>query len=450
MMNHGFMARSLKTVDINGERGKERLGSRIAQSRLFAPTFRWLKKVVTYPALAPSNIHQIVTESLRGYVSWQRPNGGWAADPRSRASGPWSTAQAIYLLLDIDNTTYKDSIEKALSWLMTQRNRDGGWGMEPRVSDVTGTELAIYALAKAGHAEHRAALGKAADWLVDKQNADDNGWAFVPRNTVSSVYCTTWAMISLLAAAEALNRPIISKVHVLRGKKFLLDAQRAERADPGWGKFLKSPTEGMRTAYALNGLLAVKSQRSKSFRHGLRALRKEQLADGGWGDDEGSNVEGTTWGIIAMLRSGHSPFSRSVNRAVSFLLKAKIDGTYTWPERVGGPAQVWCTHHAILALNTYLLALQPLTRGPLYRIAGMRVHLRLLSVIKSLSYYWIFLGASVIGVLLALLVSLGVYGTQPVIYYFSQHGAFIGTVAAVLTIANIIAVTLKGIFGKSG
>jgi Squalene-hopene cyclase C-terminal domain/Prenyltransferase and squalene oxidase repeat len=356
-------------------------------------------------------------------------------------SNAWSTAQAIYLLHDLDNQRHKEEIEDAARWLVKHRNPDHGWGFEPGVSDVTGTEQAIYALSTQGDAAHAEVIQEAVAWLIDRQNPTDNGWAFAPRNTVSSVYCTAWAMASLAATKELISSPIVQKVHVLRGKKFLQDAQSQDRRDPGWGKFHQSPTEGMRTAHALIGLSSAGAGRSVAFRSGLRALRREQSADGGWGDDNGSNVEGTSWAVVALLDSSSPPRGQSAAHGVSYLLGSYNKIGAGWPEQAGGRVQVWCTHHALFALNRYHRSIAPMFETSLIKLTWTRVHAVIVGPIFQSRYRWVFAALGLLMGAVALMAWFGGLGTAPA--YVLAHANVIAVIAGILGIANIVRVVLK-------
>lgn len=403
-----------------------------------------IRRVLLYPAVPPDIIESALSSAIQHYAEWRNADGGWPSEPGA-CSSSWSTAQAVYLLTSLNESHYKEEIEDAVRWLLAHRHRDHGWGLEHEVSDVTGTELALYALSRHHSTGHMQQLRQGADWLIAKQNPADNGWAFAPRNTISSVYCTTWAIISLLAANETLRNPIIQRVHVQRGKKFLTDAQSDDGRDPGWGKFHKSPTEGMRTAYALNGLLAVGARKGHAFRRGLRALKIEQQVDGGWGDDEGSNIEGTAWAIVALLKIGCSPLTRTVRRGVSFLLKTRIPDTWDWPERPEGPAQVWCTHHAIVALDAYARTLRPLYQVALPLLAGRRLKARIVDPVLRLKYRWLYMTLCTSLATIGVLSGLGILRFGPVTSYISAHAGAIAIIAAALTVGNIVAVTVRGV-----
>jgi hypothetical protein len=326
------------------------------------PARSWRPLLPTRTSL--TQVRTIVGRTLDEYLSWRNEDGGWPMTVGSPTSSSWSTAQALYLLTELDRDEFQDEISAAVQWLVANRNYDHGWGLEPGVSDVSGTELAIYAMAPYANDGYAPVLKEAAEWLVARQNPQDSGWAYVPRNTISSVYCTAWGMTSLAALGKALRDPVLTKVYVQRGKRFLVNAQSKSPRDPGWGKFEGSPTEGMRTAHALIGLVAADASRGRVARQGLLALRKEQESDGGWGDDDGSNTEGTVWAIVAMLLVGETPLDRALARGVDFLIASWNSEVRGWPERVGEDVEAWCTHHGLVALTRYLAALGSLRRSP--------------------------------------------------------------------------------------
>jgi hypothetical protein len=313
---------------------------------------------------SPTQVTTVVARTLNEYLSWRNEDGGWPMTVGSPTSSSWSTAQALYLLTELDREEFYEEILGAVQWLVGHRNYDRAWGLEAGVSDVVGTELAIYAMAPYANDGYAAVLKESAEWLAARQNPQDSGWAYVPRNTISSVFCTAWGIASLVALGKALHDPVLKKVYGQRGKRFLVNAQSKDPRDPGWGKFEGSPTEGMRTAHALFGLVAADAGRGRVARQGVLALRKEQEPDGGWGDDDGSNVEGTVWAVAAMLLVGEPVLDRSLGRGVDFLLATWNSEVRGWPERAGEDVEVWCTHHGLVALTRYLAALACVERSP--------------------------------------------------------------------------------------
>jgi hypothetical protein len=309
-------------------------------------------------------VRAVVGRTLEEYLSWRNEDGGWPMTVGSPMSSSWATAQALYLLTELDRQEFHDEIFAAVRWLMEHRNYDHGWGLEVGVSDVVGTELAIYAMAPYANDGYAPAMKEAVEWLVARQNPQDSGWAYVPRNTISSVFCTAWGIASLAALGKALDDPILTKVYAQRGKRFLVNAQSKTSRDPGWGKFEGSPTEGMRTAHALFGLVAADASRGRVARQGLLALRREQESDGGWGDDDGSNTEGTVWAIAAMLLVGETVLDRALARGVDFLIATWNSEVGGWPERAGEDVEPWCTHHGLLALTRYLATIASPRRPP--------------------------------------------------------------------------------------
>lgn len=140
------------------------------------------RRLLLYPVVPPAIVETVLSLAIQDYLDWQNADGGWPTEPTSD-SNPWSTAQAIYLLVDLDHVLYKNKIEDAARWLIDHCNGDHGWGLEPGISDVTGTEQALYALSTWSHHGDQDILKGAAAWLIARQNPDDNGWAFVPRNS---------------------------------------------------------------------------------------------------------------------------------------------------------------------------------------------------------------------------------------------------------------------------
>lgn len=59
--------------------------------------------------------------------------------------------------------------------LLARQNADGGWGLDPKVSDALATGQTLYALRLAGHGDGEAPIDRGIEWLVQHQ-AKDGAW----------------------------------------------------------------------------------------------------------------------------------------------------------------------------------------------------------------------------------------------------------------------------------
>jgi squalene-hopene/tetraprenyl-beta-curcumene cyclase len=119
---------------------------------------------------------------------------------------------------------------RGISWLLAEQEPSGAWFGRWGVNYVYGTGSVVPALTAAGLPLSHPAIRRAVDWLESVQNADggwgedlrsypDTGWAGRGESTASQ---TAWALLALLAAGER------DKRSVERGIRWLADTQRAD------------------------------------------------------------------------------------------------------------------------------------------------------------------------------------------------------------------------------
>ena len=392
-------------------------------------------------------VEEALLRAEHAFMSWRNTDGGWPSEP-GELSNAWATAQGVALLQDHDPRLHHDGLDQAVGWLYRDQNDDGGWGIDRGISDVTGTEQVLYALSLFGprSGEERQRLREGARWLAGHQSEADGGWAFLPKNTISSVYCTAWGIASLAAYGRASGDQFAVRANLPQAKQFLRLAQNDSPWDPGWGKFTRSETEGMRTAYALLGLHAGQAQHGAPYARGVKALKVEQRHDGGWGDDGGSNCEGTAHGVLALLAAGRNPFGHSVRMAVKHLLASQNAIDHGWPERPGAPSTVWCTQHALLALRRYrqVAGRWDAARTRQDVTAGLR------HVFGALAWHSRRHGWALTGVLavLASLFWLSAALHWRLVSGVGAHSAVIAVIAGICTIGNVARVTTQDLLAR--
>ncbi|MFC1926600.1 squalene--hopene cyclase [Chloroflexota bacterium] len=190
-----------------------------------------------------------VGEGLNWVLSMQSKNGGWAAfdlnnnkkflahipfadfmtphDPTS----PDVTAHAIELL----GATGRNhpALQKALAYIRREQKSDGSWYGRWGVNYVYGTGLVLTSLQQAGEDMGKAYISKAVSWLKSSQNKD-GGWGEIcysyedPASRgigPSTASQTAWALLGLIAAAES------GSPEVKKGIDYLL---RTQEQDGGW------------------------------------------------------------------------------------------------------------------------------------------------------------------------------------------------------------------------
>ena len=119
--------------------------------------------------------------------------------------------------------------ERGLEWLLRAQERDGSWFGRWGVNHVYGTGAAVPALVEAGVDRDSAPIRRAVRWLESHQN-DDGGWGedcrsyddpdWIGRGD-STASQTAWALLALHAAGE-------HSAAVERGLHWLIETQRPD------------------------------------------------------------------------------------------------------------------------------------------------------------------------------------------------------------------------------
>jgi squalene cyclase len=372
-----------------------------------------------------------VEEGTRLLLSWRNPGGGWGS-ALGENSNPWSTSQVVQLLKFLDPLAHERKIIEGVGWLWKNQNLDNGWGIKEKTSDVVGTAFAINVLSTADYRRHQEKLREAVQWLLDKQNKEDGGWAFFPERNISSVYCTALALIALNDLPTDLTDVVTKNVVIPRGKQFLIEAKN--KSDGGWGKFKNTPSEGIRTSFAVLALKKIGAE-SDGF-SGVEWLKKYQGGDGGYGDNARTTTEGTAWAMIALLKSGEPPDSPRTQEAIKCLLDLrKPEGG--WPDVEGGQPNVWCTQHAMLALDNY--------RKAVFSIYPIKppLHKRIKRNVVQGKYSSFFIALLLASNVLLLIVLLDLFPEFTTI--LKQHHDEITAFGALVTVASAVYVLVANL-----
>lgn len=126
------------------------------------------------------------------------------------------------------------ALKRAIAYLDQEQEAEGCWFGRWGVNYIYGTSGVLVALSLVAAQSHRRQIEQGADWLVSCQNAD-GGWGETCRSYhdpalkgqgVSTASQTAWALIGLLAAAEATGRFAMTALE--RGVNYLLETQRAD------------------------------------------------------------------------------------------------------------------------------------------------------------------------------------------------------------------------------
>ncbi len=143
------------------------------------------------------------------------------------------TARVLEMIGRCNSSMATQRIERALSYLRQEQEPEGCWFGRWGVNYIYGTSGVLTALSLIAPQSHQS-IQRGANWLVSCQNSD-GGWGETCRSYdnpalkgqgVSTASQTAWALIGLMAAAEATGQ--LAEAAVQRGIRYLLQSQRAD------------------------------------------------------------------------------------------------------------------------------------------------------------------------------------------------------------------------------
>lgn len=266
---------------------------------------------------------------LKGDWAFWRPDvrpGGWAFQYNNAYYPDLDDTAVVVMALDrFDRDKYRDTIERAVEWVLGLQSKNGGWG----AFDADNTYFYLNYIPFADHGA-----------LLDPPSAD-----------------VTARCLSMLAQ---LGYPK-DNAHVQAALAYL----RAEQEPEGcwFGRWGTNYIYGTWSVLCALNAIGV-DPKEPMIRRAVAWLKAKQRPDGGWGEDgasywtrkpkgEGpvSTPSQTAWALIALMAAGEvdDPF---VERGVAWLIKAqKADGT--WDEdyftAVGFPRVFYLRYHGYKA-----------------------------------------------------------------------------------------------------
>ncbi|QEL15259.1 squalene--hopene cyclase [Limnoglobus roseus] len=269
-----------------------------------------------------------------------------ATDAGQPGDSAESTA-AVAWLLDKEVRTPGDWVRTA------KRCEPGGWFFEYANAfypDTDDTSMVLIALSKSGHAKNQPAVQRAVNWLLAMQNSD-GGWAafdrninkeiltkvpFADHNAMLDPSCPDISARILESLSHYGHR--VGQKHVDAAIAFIA---RTQEADGSWfGRWGVNYVYG--TWQVLAGLSAIGFDMTAPMaRRGVRWLKENQNADGGWGetcrsyDDPSLAGQGestpsqTAWALLGLLAAGETD-SPEVRAGIEYLVgEQNADGTWT-------------------------------------------------------------------------------------------------------------------------
>jgi squalene-hopene/tetraprenyl-beta-curcumene cyclase len=189
---------------------------------------------------------QAIRRAIDWTLGMQSSNGGWGAfdkdnNKQALAHVPFAdfmspldptcadvTAHALEFLAEVSQGD--EAKRRGIQYLKRTQEKDGAWYGRWGVNYIYGTGLALASLAAVGEQMDQPFVRKAVDWLVSRQNPD-GGWGETCMTYIdpslrgqgpSTASQTAWALTGLLAAGESLH-PATEKA-----VEYLLDTQQPE------------------------------------------------------------------------------------------------------------------------------------------------------------------------------------------------------------------------------
>ena len=169
-----------------------------------------------------------------GYLSADPVHERSACVPLPPELYQYNPYRTIPNLLPTDTLPTPNKLWRSLQYLLNEQESDGAWFGRWGVNYIYGTSGALSALALVNPQNHQPAIEKGAAWLVQCQN-DDGGWGetcwsyndpTLRGQGDSTASQTAWAVIGLIAAADAIGNPAMEAMN--RGVQYLLNTQRAD------------------------------------------------------------------------------------------------------------------------------------------------------------------------------------------------------------------------------
>ena len=297
----------------------------------------------------------------------------------------WTSAAILQAL--VAQRIYPPNMNSVVSRILLEKKQiDGfvGWTMEKRFAPVVSTYVTADVLSLFLLLHNCADVDDVIVSLQKMQN-DDGGWGVCPKDTISKVTSTVWALDALLNAyVHPFTRKHIEERILQNAIKWLYSAQNDISGDYGWG-FLPDafPSSVSATSVALSVLLKANqidskfNIKSESVRRGIDTLLS--LGNNGFwkGDieDFGITVDGkflarhTTGGLgtlavlntlLLAVQTGYlPPDSEYLYLGLSNLLERSrpypgYKGLWLIPSDQAGPPMIWNSAYAVGAISSVL------------------------------------------------------------------------------------------------
>ncbi|GLY85666.1 TIR domain-containing protein [Actinoallomurus iriomotensis] len=319
-------------------------------SRPFTTTPSAPREISPWERRTLSRIDSILRVTERWVSSIQNRDGGLPSDADGTSSCTWTSAGMVYAINRRQRTTASGHwLRRTLTWVLDNRNRDGGVPLvipgDPSITDATAQALLACAemqrVSPGGELETTS--DDLIDWLLNRQQPS-GGWAWRTSDEDAWTASTAYALHALSVANDVLGERPGLRDAITSGLSWLRDTRND---DCGWGS-----QAGRASQPAVSGLamfcLAEIGLREFAAESG-DYLRQKQNDEGGWQSTidrpTGHSIIrfGDAHALAGMASAGYSDHEDVVRRGFDALIKS-FKGSYfqygdtamkTWPTRDG-------------------------------------------------------------------------------------------------------------------
>jgi len=139
-------------------------------------------------------------------------DGGWGIVSIGNIAICESTTWCTLALCEAGLGKDKNTVGRAISWLISNQNDDGGWGAaKPYTSRTYSTSMAIQSIGKSPVFQEAGIVQNAAEWLLSSQNSD-GGWGEIKGSKSTPIH-TAHAILGLIAAGiPPVNKVVIKAI----------------------------------------------------------------------------------------------------------------------------------------------------------------------------------------------------------------------------------------------
>mgnify|MGYP005837552465 CR=1 FL=1 len=391
------IARAMRFVveRLNGEDGLGGIFPAMANARMAMHALGWPKDDPRV-RVADSALRKL--ETPRGEALYVQPC----------LSPVWDTALAANALLEAGTPQAREAAIRALDWLAERQILDlkgdwavrrpdlrpGGWAFQyanPHYPDVDDTAVVAIAMHRADPQRYAGCIARAVEWIVGMQSSSGGWGAFEPENEHFHLNAIPFAdhgalldpptvdvtarCLGMLAQIDPDRHDPAVATAIDRAVAYL---RREQEPDGSWfGRWGANYVYG--TWSALAGLNAAGVERTDpAVMKAAEWLKRQQRADGGWGEGletyepgvrgfaRASTPSQTAWALLGLMAAGEAN-SPEVTRGARFLAEAPREGA-RWREDLytgtGFPRVFYLRYHGYAAyFPTWALARHERLKG---------------------------------------------------------------------------------------